>query len=53
MHKRKGVFILKQIGTVTVSVFRDNDNRIAFKIETDTKDVLPVSYVIDDTLKLY
>ena len=43
----------KKCGTVTVSVYRDNYNRPFFKIQSDTDDVLPVSYVIEDALYLY
>ena len=41
------------IGTVTSSVFKDEKNEVNFKINIDNDDVLPVSYVIEDTLKLY
>ena len=41
------------IGTVTISVFKDANNNVNFKINIDNDDVLPVSYVIEDTLKLY
>ncbi len=52
-HKRKGVYTVNKIGTITVSVFKSDDNSTSFKIETDDDDVLPVSYVIEDTLKFY
>ncbi len=41
------------IGTVTISVFKDEKNEVNFKINIDNDGVLPVSYVIEDTLKLY
>lgn len=41
------------IGTVTISVFKDENNEVNFRINIDNDDVLPVSYVIEDTLKLY
>lgn len=41
------------IGTVTISVFKDENNEVNFSINIDNDDVLPVSYVIEDTLKLY
>ena len=41
------------IGTVTISVFKDEKNEVNFKINIDNDDVLPVSYVIEDTIKLY
>jgi len=45
---------MNKIGTVTISVFReDNNTNTIFSIETDNDNVLPVSYVIEDTLKLY
>lgn len=50
--KKRGV-TLKKLGTITVSVFKDKNNRTKFRVETDTEDILPVSYVIEDTLKLY
>ena len=40
-------------GTITVSVYKDNSGHTFFKIYTDNEDVLPVSYVIEDTLHLY
>lgn len=44
----------KYYGTVTVSVFKDLDSKsYSFKVETDNDEVLPVSYIIEDTLKLY
>lgn len=51
--KRKGVFTLKKLGTITVSVFENEDKHTDFRIETDDENVLPVSYVIEDTLKFY
>lgn len=44
---------MNKIGTVTVSVFKSENNNTLFKVETDDDKVLPVSYVIEDTLKLY
>ncbi len=44
---------LKKCGTITVSVYKDMSNHPHFKIQSDTDDVLPVSYVIEDTLYLY
>ncbi len=41
------------VGTVTISVFKDTNNNVNFKINIDNDDVLPVSYVIEDTLKQY
>lgn len=44
---------VKKCGTVTVSVYKDDSNRSIFKIKSDCEEVLPVSYVIEDTLYLY
>ena len=55
---------MEKIGTVTISVYRSendinhkSDNpegiRTTFDIQVDNDDVLPVSYVIEDTLKFY
>ena len=41
------------IGTVTIFVLKEKKNEVNFKINIDNDDVLPVSYVIEDTLKLY
>lgn len=50
--RKRGV-ILEKLGTITVSVFKNAENVTDFCIETDNDNVLPVSYVIEDTLKLY
>ncbi len=47
------MFILEKLGTITVSVFKSEDNHTDFRVEADNDNVLPVSYVIEDTLKLY
>lgn len=50
--KKKGM-IKMYVGTVTISVAKDSDNKIEFQINTDNDDLLPVSYVIEDVLKKY
>lgn len=50
---QKGGDTLKKLGTVTVSVFKNEDNQTDFDVETDNDNVLPVSYVIEDMLKFY
>lgn len=44
---------MNKIGTATVTGFRTKDDNTSFRIETDNDNVLPFSYVIEDTLKLY
>ena len=45
---------IRKCGTVIVSVYKDtSSNRPIFKINSDNDEVLPVSYVIEDTLYLY
>ena len=44
---------MKELGTITISVFKDENNNTKFIIKTDNDDILPVSYVIEDTLKMY
>lgn len=41
------------IGTVTVSVFKTDNFFTSFEIRSDNENVLPVEYVIEDTLKKY
>lgn len=43
----------KKCGTITVSVYKDIDNRHLFYIQSDTEDILPISYVIEDALYFY
>ena len=44
----------KCCGNVTVSVYEDIKTGFHFfKVNTDNEDLLPVSYIIEDTLKLY
>ena len=43
----------KKIGTITVSVYQEPNHNAIFNVETNNDDVLPVSCVIEDTLKLY
>ena len=40
-------------GTITVQVYKDDTGKYFFDIDTDSEEVLPVSYVIEDTLYLY
>lgn len=59
MYIAKEVIFLETVlnsekcGTVTVSVYKDKSNHPYFRIQTDTEEVLPVSYVIEDTLYYY
>lgn len=48
------IIIGKKCGTITVSVYKDiNSGSPIFYVEPDNEDILPVSYVIEDVLKLY
>lgn len=49
---KRGV-CMEKLGNIIISVYRDENNKTNFQIETDNEDILPVSYVIEDTLKLY
>lgn len=51
MQKAKEADI--KCGTVTVTVYKDKTGQPYFTVTTDTDDVLPVSYIIEDTLYLY
>ena len=44
---------MQKVGTITIDVFRKSDNTKTFEIQSDSDDLLPVSYVIEDTLKKY
>lgn len=44
---------MQQEGTITITVLIDEDNNKHFIIQADNDDVLPVTYVIEDILKLY
>ena len=43
---------MDKIGTITIDVYKEND-KTSFIIKSDNEDVLPIQYVIEDTLKLY
>ena len=49
---KRGV-CMKQLGNIIISVYKDENNKTNFQIKTDNEDILPVSYVIEDTLKMY
>ena len=45
---------MNKIGTITISVFQSiNKNNTAFKIESDSKDIEQISYVIEDALNAF
>ena len=44
---------MEKIGTITISVYRDKQNKTDFQMFTDNESILPVSYVLEDTLKKY
>lgn len=44
----------EKCATITVSVYKDiNTGSPIFHIQSDNEDILPISYVIEDVLKLY
>ena len=47
------MIIVQKVGTITIDVFRKSDNTKTLEIQSDSDDILPVSYVIEDTLKKY
>ena len=49
---KRGVF-MEKLGNIIVSVYKGENNKTDFQIQTDSEDILPVSYVIEDVLKLY
>ena len=51
LTKRDGY--MEKLGNIIVSVYKDENNKTNFQIQTDSEDILPVSYVIEDTLKMY
>lgn len=61
LQKKRGVNMsisinqcAKKCGTITVSVYKKYDNNdMSFWIEADNDSLLPISYVIEDTLKQY
>ena len=51
---RKEDVEMNKIGTITISVFQSiNKNNTAFKIESDSKDIEQISYVIEDALNAF
>lgn len=42
------------VGTIFISIFKDVQTGLSsFRINAENDNVLPVSYVIEDTLKMY
>lgn len=41
------------VGTITVSVYKTDNFFTSFEIKADNENILPVAYVIEDTLKKY
>lgn len=41
----------EEIGSISVSIYKNDDGLSSFKLDTKSDDVLQVSYVIEDTLK--
>lgn len=44
----------EQIGTICVSIYKDKETGLSsFHVNPENEDVLQVSYVIEDTLKMF
>lgn len=44
----------KKVGTVSIDMYREtNTNASFFYVKSENQEVLPLSYIIEDTLKLY
>ena len=43
----------EEIGSINVSIYKNYDGVSSFKLNANNDNVLQVSYVIEDTLKLY
>ena len=53
-YKKSETVIGKKCGTITVSVYKnDINNNYFFYVKSSNENILPVSYVIEDTLYLY
>lgn len=53
MSKSEEFIIGEKCGTITVDVFKTDNNLKFFYIKSNTKDILNVCDIIEDTLKLY
>ncbi len=44
----------KKVGTIVVHIYKEPKTNLPFfYIESENQDVLPISYVVEDILKLY
>lgn len=44
----------KKVGTVSVHMYKEIEtNAPFFYVESENQDVLPISYVVEDTLKMF
>lgn len=53
MSSLDSTIVGKKCGTITVDVFKTDDDLTLFYIKSNNKDVLNISDIIEDTLKLY
>ncbi len=53
MSTTKDIIVAEKCGTITVDVFKTDNNFRFFYIESNNKDILNVCDIIEDTLKLY
>ena len=51
---KKDKIIGKEVGCVTIHMYKEQNSKLPlFRINTDNDDVLPLSYIIEDILKMY
>ncbi|MCI8640541.1 MAG: hypothetical protein HFJ59_01510 [Clostridia bacterium] len=44
----------KEVGKISICVFKDTKTGLSsFYLDTDNEDVMQISYVIEDTLKMF
>ena len=53
MNDLKDGIIAQKCGTVTINIYRTENNSTLFYIESSNKNVLNICDIIEDTLKLY
>ncbi len=52
-HCQNDVSLGEEVGTISVSIFKNQNGLSSFTVNAENDNVLQVSYVIEDTLKMY